>query len=441
MDKVIYEFFKNNKLKLKNKTFVLAVSTGVDSMVMLQGFLNLKDKFSLNLNVAHYNHRMRKQSEVEEQFLKAYCQEKGISCFVERLEEEILGNFQSFARTKRYEFFRKITHLVNADYLVLAHHADDNIETILMRIIRGSNLKGYAGMDAVMPFHNLLLIRPFLTTTKSELINYANLHRLKYYQDESNYDDVYTRNRIRKEIVPVLYNEDKNVHLKFQEFSETLKEANKLLEEKVNSFLKKTQKGRDNVSFSLPEFLKLSHYLRIEVLFKILKVYELSKSAIEEILKMILSEKKNLKVHFKNQFTFVKEYNKISFYKGLIETPKFDVLIDGPGTYQLSDNISVNVIKKDCINIPNFDDLWYNTNMLPLRLRNRKPGDKILIETGYKKVKDLLIDKKIGILEREQVIICEKDNEILAVLGIRKSSILKQIKNNDIIIKVERKDG
>ena len=107
----------------------------------------------------------------------------------------------------------------------------------------------------------------------------------------------------------------------------------------------------------------------------------------------------------------------------------------------MSDNISVNVIKKDCINIPNFDDLWYNTNMLPLRIRNRKPGDKILIETGYKKVKDLLIDKKIGILEREQVIICEKDNEILAVLGIRKSSILKQIKNNDIIIKVERKDG
>jgi tRNA(Ile)-lysidine synthetase-like protein len=75
----------------------------------------------------------------------------------------------------------------------------------------------------------------------------------------------------------------------------------------------------------------------------------------------------------------------------------------GPGTYQFSDKISVNVIKKDSIDVPNPADLWYNTHMLPLRLRNRKPGDKILIDAGYKKVKDLLIDKKIGILEREQV--------------------------------------
>ncbi|MGI6768393.1 MAG: tRNA lysidine(34) synthetase TilS [Bacilli bacterium] len=441
MDKVLINFFKNNNLKFKNKTFVLAISTGVDSMVMLQAFLNLKDKFALKLHVAHYNHRMRMQSEVEEEFLKEYCLKNDISCNVESLQEDATGNFQSFARTKRYEFFYKVCASLQADYLVLAHHADDNIETILMRIIRGSNLKGYSGMDEVVPFHNSLLIRPFLRTAKSELINYANLHKLKYYQDESNFDDIYTRNRIRKEIVPVLYNEDQNVYLKFQDFSETLKEANKLLEEKVNNFLNITIKGGNYVNFSLLEFLKLNNFLRIEVLFKLLKEYELSKSAIEEILKLILSTKKNLKVHFKNQFTFVKEYNKISFYRGLIETPKFDVLIIGPGTYQLSDKISVNVIKKDSIDIPNYADLWYNTNMLPIRLRNRKPGDKILIETGYKKVKDLLIDKKIGILEREQVIICEKDKEILAVLGIRKSSVLKQMKNNDIIIKVERKDG
>jgi tRNA(Ile)-lysidine synthetase-like protein len=111
------------------------------------------------------------------------------------------------------------------------------------------------------------------------------------------------------------------------------------------------------------------------------------------------------------------------------------------GSYQVSDKITVNVMKKVCVDIPNLNDLWYNTNMLPIRLRSRRNGDKILLETGYKKVKDLLIDKKIGILEREQVIICEKDQEILAVLGIRKSSILKQIKNNNIIIKVENNDG
>ena len=104
MDKVLINFFKNNNLKFKNKTFVLAISTGVDSMVMLQAFLNLKDKFALKLHVAHYNHRMRMQSEVEEEFLKEYCLKNDISCNVESLQEDATGNFQSFARTKRYEF-------------------------------------------------------------------------------------------------------------------------------------------------------------------------------------------------------------------------------------------------------------------------------------------------------------------------------------------------
>ncbi|HEY8396157.1 MAG TPA: tRNA lysidine(34) synthetase TilS [Bacilli bacterium] len=441
MEKLLVDFFEKNKLKLKDATIVLAVSTGVDSMVMLHSFLKIKDSYHLNLQVAHFNHQKRAQSEIEEKFLKEFCEEQNIGFHTERLTKEVSGNFQSFARTKRYDFFRRVAEKTQADYLALAHHANDNIETILMRIIRGSNLKGYAGMDAVLPFHGFLLIRPFLTITKDELINYALLHKIKYYQDESNFQDVYTRNRIRMDIVPAFFREDNNVHLKFQEFSDTLKAANSLLEEKIAEFSNKIQYEKDYFRFQLDDFLKLNRFLQIEVLFKVLQHYQFSKNNIEEILKLILSEKKNLKVFYKDSLTFVKEYGIIFFYDHYVDSPVFDILIQGPGTYKISDKISVNVIKNESVDIPNSDCLWYNTNMLPLRLRNRRPGDKILLETGYKKVKDLLIDKKIGILEREQAIICEKDNEILAVLGIRKSSKLKEIKNNDIIIKVERNDG
>jgi len=441
MDKVLIDFFEKNCLKLNDSTIVIAVSTGVDSMALLHAFLKLREEYSLNLHVAHFNHRKRKQSEEEEAFLRSFCASRSLPFHLRRLEEEVKGNFQSFARKKRYEFFREVSETVGADYLALAHHANDNVETILMRIMRGSNLKGYSGMDAVLPFHGLLLIRPFLDIRKEDIMSYAKEEGIRYYQDESNFQDIYLRNRIRKTVVPALFQEDPNVHLKFREFAETLKEADLLLEERIKWFLEKVERREDRIRFAEEDFQGLNDFLQIEVLFELLKEYQFSKSSIEEIRKLILSEKKNLKVFYKGKVTFVKEYGTISLYKGLLETPVFDLLITGPGTYKISDKICVNVIKKESADIPNPDDLWYNSNMLPLRIRTRRPGDKILLDVGYKKVKDLLIDKKIGILDREQAIICEKDGEILAVLGIRKSSLVKEIKHNDIIVKVERKNG
>ena len=172
-----------------------------------------------------------------------------------------------------------------------------------------------------------------------------------------------------------------------------------------------------------------------------MKEYNLGKANILEIIKLINSRKKNIKYFYKGMFTFVKEYDWVYFYDGNIETPQVDLLIKAPGVYHLSDKIKVNVIKKEYVNISKNEDLWYNSNMLPFRVRSRKAGDKILLAAGYKKVKDLLIDKKIGILDRERILILEKDKEILAVIGIAKSKILKEIKENDILVKVEQNYG
>jgi tRNA(Ile)-lysidine synthetase-like protein len=441
MDRQLEQFFKRHQLPLKNRKLVLAVSTGVDSMVLLQACLALKAEYNLQLCVAHFNHQKREQSVTEEEFIKDFCREQGIDCLVEHLPHGYEKNFQSYAREQRYAFFERAVKKVGADYLLLAHHANDNMETILMRMIRGSNLKAYAGMEEVSKFRGIPLLRPFLQVTKDELIEYANLHKIKYYQDASNYEDIYTRNRIRKEIIPALFREDEHVHLKFQEFSETLLAANELLEEKVAEFQKLMFFEDEAFGFYAADFQRLSVFLQYEILFSGLKKYQLGKMNISEIIKLINSGKQNIKLFYKGLFTFVKEYDKIYFFDDEIKTPQFDLLIDRPGVYRLSDKITVSVIKKTTADIPNCNEIWYNTNMLPIRLRNRRDGDKILLETGYKKVKDLLIDQKLGILKREQAIICEKDQEILAVLGVRKSTILKQHKNNDIVIKVEYENG
>ncbi len=172
------------------------------------------------------------------------------------------------------------------------------------------------------------------------------------------------------------------------------------------------------------------------MLFRVLKKYELSKKNILEIIKIISSKKKNLKVHFLDQLTIVKEYDDVKIFFYNLETPEVYIIIDEVKPYFLNDTIEIIVSKMDSNFIPSGDELWYNSNMLPVVIRSRRTGDKILLESGYKKVKDLLIDLKIGILDREKILIMEKDKEILAVIGIRKSVKLKQIENNDILIRV-----
>lgn len=278
MENVIINFFKNYKLDIKNKKMVVAVSTGVDSMALLFTLLNLKKKYNIDIIVAHVNHGKRIQSEEEEQYITKYCTINNIKCYVKRLDfKNNTENFQSIARDLRYNFFNEIIKIEQAHYLVLAHHANDNMETILMRMIRGSNLIGYSGINEVNKANKYLIIRPFLSVLKNELIDYVNLHKIKYYEDYSNQEDIYTRNRIRKDIIPKLFLEDKNVHHKFNEFSNTLKSANKIINGVIDKFIKDKVTKNENISFSIYEFLDLDDYLQTEVLFKLLKSYSLSK--------------------------------------------------------------------------------------------------------------------------------------------------------------------
>ncbi|MCK9471015.1 MAG: tRNA lysidine(34) synthetase TilS [Bacilli bacterium] len=439
MEKHLVSFFKKHNLILENKTIAIAVSTGVDSMALLACMNNLKTDFNLKIHIVHVNHGKRKESLIEEEYIKDYAKANNLDIHIMHLEANNEVNFQSYAREKRYDFFYKVIRQVKADYLMLAHHANDNMETIMMRLIRGSSLKGYSGMIEVNQADGFYILRPFLNILKDELIDYINLHKIKYYEDISNDDDLYTRNRIRKDLIPIIFNEDANAHLKFIEFANTINEAAKIVEEKVAVTIKDYEFSNNSISFSASKFLEESDYLKEEILFTLLKKYDLSKANIFEIIKLIKSKKKNLKVEFKKRFTIVKEYDKITIFNYLLEIQDFRVIIDEIKTYNINDTIQIIVSKTGCNYIPSKEDLWYNSNMLPVVMRRRIPGDKILLEGGYKKVKDLLIDLKLGILERDNVLILEKDSEVLAVIGIRKSVKLKNIENNDIIINVRSK--
>ena len=198
-----------------NDCIVVGCSTGPDSMALLDMLLRVRNKYNLKLIVAHVNHNIRKESYDEAKFLEGYCLDNNLifeSMIIEKYGDD---NFHNEARNIRYHFFEELIDKYNAQYLMTAHHGDDLIETILMRIVRGSNLSGYGGFREVVSYDNYTLVRPLIKYTKAELEEYDKINNVTYFVDSSNSMDKYTRNRFRKYVLPFLKREEEDVHLKF----------------------------------------------------------------------------------------------------------------------------------------------------------------------------------------------------------------------------------
>lgn len=439
MDKVISAFFEEKKLELKNKKVLIATSTGVDSMVMLASFLRLRKEYKLDLYVAFVNHLKRKEANLEEEYIKSFCKENEIKLAVERLDYlDESENFQKEARKLRYQFFEKVIKKEKIDYLVLAHHANDNLETILMRILRGSNLAGYAGIESVVKYPGYTLVRPFINLEKEDIYRYALRENVKYFEDKSNIDTTYTRNKIRSLIDPEILKVNEQGVYKLEEYGETLKAAWRIVSKIVDEFI---EKKVSNLSFAREDFLALDSYIQEEIIFKLLKKFNLSKENVLEIISLISSDKANIKTYFKNSFTFYKEYDKITIVPYLKAELDFELVIDKENFYYKDSKLEVKS-KKDNLIDSKYFNICYNMDMFPLKLRTRKDGDKIKLKSGIKKVKDYLIDQKIGILEREDILILEdKDSNVLSIVGLVNSSLTKTCDYSILIRRINEKDN
>ena len=209
---LVYSFLEKTICLTNKDIIVVGVSAGPDSMALLYVLKELRKKIGFKLIVAHVNHNVRKESFEEETFLKDYCEKEDIvfeSMIIEKYGDD---NFHNEARNIRYNFYRSLINKYNANYLMTGHHGDDLIETILMRIVRGSTLKGYSGFSQIVDMKNYKIVRPLIYMTKDEIEKFDLDNNIPYRIDKSNYKDVYTRNRYRKYILPALKKEDKEVH-------------------------------------------------------------------------------------------------------------------------------------------------------------------------------------------------------------------------------------
>ena len=429
-----FQFNKNDKI-------VIGCSTGPDSMALVDLLLKIRDKYNLTLIIAHVNHNVRKESYKEAEFLKEYCFQNDLlfeSMIIEGYGDD---NFHNEARNIRYNFFENIVNKYSANYLMTAHHGDDLIETILMRIVRGSNLNGYSGFKKYVDMGNYTIVRPLINYTKKELEDYDIENNVKYFIDSSNLKDKYTRNRYRKYILPFLKEEDNNVHLKFIKYSQTLDEASKFIDKERNKAIKRVF---DNDKIIISKFLEEDSYMQREILyFLFTKFYQddlilIGDKHIDLILKLISTKRANSYVNLPNQIIAKKNYD---YFEILRET-------DALTGYEIEFSDYVILPNKHTIETVEDKDLGNSNNIcrlnsseisLPLIVRTRKIGDKIKLKgtDGSKKVKDIFIDKKVSLVNRDSwPIVVDSKGEVVWIPGLQKSKFdKKRIDSYDIILK------
>lgn len=436
MDQV-YSFI--NSLNLNNKHVVVATSGGPDSMFLLNLLINLKEKLNLKIVVAHVHHNHRKESDDEAIKLEKFCSQNNLIFEMKKIENYPNDKFsEEFARIFRYNFFDEIVKKYNTDILFTAHHADDLIETILMRITRGSSIKGYTGFSKITIDRGYKIVKPLIFITKKEIEDYMNKNNMWYAVDMSNNSDVHTRNRFRKNILPKLKEENNNVHEKFIEFNEKILLVDEYIKKEINLIYIDcvTQNIIDVDKFNKLEKIK-KIYLLEEYIRKIYKdsITEISYKHIKLIIDMLLS-KKDSSINLPNNMKGILEYNKFK----IVETTKnieydytfYDKIILPNGRKIEIDN--------DCKLTSNYVIHLNSKDIkLPFHVRTRKDGDKMSVKNmlGTKKINDIFTDSKISKELRDiYPIVTDDNNNIIWIPGVKKSNFdRKNDKKYDIILK------
>ena len=305
------DLFKNIDIE-NDKYIVVGVSAGPDSIALLH---MLKSYMKTEIVCAHINHNIRKESKEEEEFLKEYCKQNNIIFESMTISSYNEKNFENEARKKRYTFYEKILNKYNSHNLFLAHHGDDLIETVLMKILRGTNLEGYAGIKRISYLENYKIIRPLIEITKNDIIEYNKINNLKYFIDKSNTNQEYTRNRLRAKILPILKEEDNFVHKKFYKYSNTIVETYNYIEritlEKMKVIVKNNKINTELLNME-------DEYMKRNIIFYYLsKIYNnksniIKEKHIDDIIKISNTNKPNQEICLPNNLKAIKRYKFIS---------------------------------------------------------------------------------------------------------------------------------
>ena len=296
-EKVLKTMQKYNMIK-SGDTIVIGVSGGSDSMALLNILNNLKEKLNIKLYVAHINHMIREEADEETEFVKDFCAKINVEFFAKKVKVEEEAKKQRIGteeagRNIRYEFFEEVAKRVGANKIATAHNNNDNAETVLMNLIRGTSISGLKGIEKV---RDGKFIRPIIECSREEIEEYCKENNLNPRYDKTNDENIYTRNKIRNLLIPFLKKEfNPNIIEGINRLSQIATEEEQFINKTVEKEYKKLSLTVNNnekrIILDLKEFNKLDYAIKSKlILYTISKAYGtangIEKIHIDDIIKL-----------------------------------------------------------------------------------------------------------------------------------------------------------
>jgi len=399
---------------LQDQKVLIAVSGGLDSMVLLHLFQEL----NFTLAIAHCNFQLRGVESFEDQkFIQEYANSREIPIFVTQFDTQSFANdyklsTQVAARELRYNWFYELLETENFDYLLTAHHADDNVETFLINFIRGTGLEGLTGI----PVQNDRIIRPLLCFTRDEIANYAHENTIQWREDSSNASDKYLRNKIRHHVVPVLKELNPNFISSFLNTEKYLQDSLLMIEDAAIMVYQQVAKEIDDqIHFDLTQLLKLPNYQ--SYLYQWLK--EFGFTAWNDIYDLVNSQ--SGKMVYSSNYRLLKDRDSLILAPIATDNPDEVYCIENSDT-EIKIPLNLTLCKVDAISIESNKTIFVDHSKLnfPLQLRRWKTGDSFYpfrLKGKKMKVSKFFKDEKLSLLDKENTWLLCSNDQIVWVVG------------------------
>ena len=420
---------------LKGKRLLLAVSGGIDSMVLV----HLCKKMQLNIAIAHCNFQLRgKESDEDENFIRNYALAFEIPIFIQKFTTEKFAkehklSIQLAARKLRYDWFNEVLVKEKYDFLLTAHHLDDQVETFLINLSRGTGLEGLTGI----PTQNEKVIRPLLQFSRDEILAYANENNIEWREDSSNASDKYLRNKIRHTIVPVLKELNPNFLASFQDTVAHLNDAEALVEEASNFVFEKVVVEKENtLLINCALLLEYKNYK--SYLYQWLKKYEFT--AWNDIYDLVHAQ--SGKQIFSNTHLLLKDRENLILSTKTISEEQAVFFIE-KNNDNLKFPLNISLCQTDNMLEPTNNVIFVDQEKLvfPLQIRKKREGDYFCPSgmEGKKKLSKYFKDEKYSLLDKEKQWLLTSNNEVVWIIGKRTDKRFLATKETNTILKIELK--
>lgn len=457
IERKVYKFIEENELIVFGEHVIVGISGGADSTCLLHVLNRLASMIGCKITAVHINHMIRGDEALrDERHAINFCSKLNIDIMVDRIDviklaKEKKISTEEAGRLARYDTFYRYKQELCADKIAVAHNKNDNVETVLMNIIRGSGLEGLKGIDSKRD----VIVRPLLGLTREEIENYCRDEKLEYVTDSTNCETIYTRNKVRLKLLRYIDDIfDTDIVSKVDRMSHIVNEDNNFIESMVDLALVECvkEKSESSIIFDIDSLRTLHKSIQRRVLRRALLYVNKANNRIEykhieDMVRLMQVNKTGLKLDLPYKTKVYRDYGILKVYKEkekeCVIEKDVDISISCVGDIKVNDSLKLEVEVLDADTKIDSSDVYtkyFDYDILlenDLKLRKRRNGDKFrpINSNGTKKLKKYFIDKKISKPRRNSMYLLAKGDEIIWIIGDNVSDKFKITKKSEKIVR------